>query len=93
MFKKDEYIVTLWKTVGTSCAKDNYIFKQREKYDYLKPYIDLDGDGGNGNNKLPFNNPLVFKWRYATPQEIAEYERLGKPFDVTELKSEIYEIF
>jgi len=25
-------------------------------------------------------------WRYATPEEIEEYERLGKPFDVTTIE-------
>jgi hypothetical protein len=87
MFKKDDYIVIL--EIGsfvTNCGKNNYCFKQREDGYYVKPCIDLAGKLYNDNPGLKFNKYDHLKdWRYATPEEIAEYDRLGKPFDVTVL--------
>ena len=88
MFKEDDYIVTLnidhTGGFGTSCAKENYCFKQRQAEWYISPEIDLEGSTTNSNGGLNFNsNGKLIDWRYATPQEIEEYDRLGKPFDVT----------
>ena len=94
MFKKGDYIVTLRHTIGTDCAKPNFIFKQREKSDYINPCCDITGNKINGNSRLTFDKRDCLKeWRYATSHEIKEYDRLNKPFDVTELKPETYEIF
>jgi len=86
-FKKNDYIVTLkGEFLISSCAKENYCFKQRKDEYYILPEIDLEGDVYNGNLKLTFDkNDYLEDWRYATPEEIAEYDRLGKPYDVTTL--------
>lgn len=86
-FKKGDYIVTLKISEGytTDCAKENYCFKQKCDNGSLS-VEDLFGYA-NGNSGLRYgktNNLL--DWRYATPEEIAEYDRLGKPYDVTTLK-------
>lgn len=87
-FEKDDYIVTLegdFKDI--SCAKKNYCFKIRESCLYLKPCIDLNEKNGNSNIYLTFNKSNVLKdWRYATKEEIAEYDKLGKPYDINTLK-------
>lgn len=98
MFKKGDYIVVL--DIGsfpTDCAKNGYCLKQRKNNKSIHPYIDLDGSRSNGNNSLEFDKTNNLKdWRYATPQEIDEYERLGKPFDVTKItnsENPRYEIY
>lgn len=86
MFRKDEYIITLkLDNYQGVCAKENYCFKvQREDY-YLTMYKDLNGDS-NGYSVLTFNKSRkLIDWRYATPEEIEEYGRLNKPYDVTTL--------
>jgi hypothetical protein len=88
-FKQGDYIVTLKGDFSiTRCAKENYCFKIRFTANDLNPEIDLNGSTKNGNDNLKFNKSSehLTDWRYATPQEIAEYDRLGKPFDVTTLK-------
>lgn len=87
MFRKDEYIITLkLDNYQDVCAKENYCFKvQREDY-YLTMYKDLKGDS-NGHSVLTFDKSRkLIDWRYATPKEIEEYEKLGKPYDVTTLE-------
>jgi hypothetical protein len=89
MFKQNDYIVTLKidTNFSTFCARDNWCFKQKSDQSYIQPCMDLSGDTGNGNGNLQFDKSKRLKdWRYATPEEIAEYDRLGKPFDVTTLK-------
>ena len=89
MFKKDNYIVTLnIKDIGsfTQCAKINYIFKQSIDSEYIIPRIDLVGSTSNANDTLLYNKRgNLLDWKYATTEEIFEYERIGKPFDVTKL--------
>jgi hypothetical protein len=94
-FKKGDYIVTLKNNlrsnfIGTSCAKENYCFKQRINSYYISPVLDLAGSRENGNSNLQFDksDDMLKDWRYATPEEIAEYDRLGKPYDVTTLAKE-----
>lgn len=86
-FKKGDYIVTLNVTIShTDCGKNNYCFKQRENNVFISPEVDLNGYKANSNNTLTFDKSNNLQnWRYATPEEIAEYDRLGKPYDVTTL--------
>ncbi len=94
MFKKNSYIVCLITTQGSHCVKENYCFKQKIEAMSIRPCIDLKGGDGNGNTTL--SHPNSRSWRYATQSEIEEYERLGKPFDVTTITNpEIsqYEIY
>jgi hypothetical protein len=88
MFKENDYIVTLdidhSGFFDTYCAKENYCFKQAKDDTSISPKIDLVGSVTNQNCTLTFDKKeRLTDWRYATPQEIAEYDRLGRPFDVT----------
>ena len=84
-FKKGEYIVITDKF--DSWAKDfvsNHIYKQRKDSTYLQPEYDSLNSITNGWLKYTINNS--HNWRYATQEEIDEYEKRGKPYDVTELQ-------
>ena len=84
-FKKGEYIVITDKF--DSWSKDfisNHIYKQRKDSTYLYPEYDSLNSITNGWAKYTKKNS--HNWRYATQEEIDEYERRGKPYDVTELQ-------
>lgn len=87
MFLKDEYIVVLKTTLNNSdCVKTNFIFKQSSNLKFIAPIIDLKGDSNNNNTSSKFDKSDTLRdWRYATEDEAKEYERLGKPYDVTTL--------
>ena len=99
-FKKNEYIV-FTEGLGSSNFPLNYIFKQKENKDYLSVYQDTSGQE-NGwewhrnfyKSYLPNGQtePIITDWRYATKEEIAEYDRLGKPYDVTTLNKPKFEV-
>ena len=92
-FKQGDYIVTLEGNFNTDCGKENYCFKQRIDHDSINPVYDLKGHRSNGNSAMNFNKKdLLLNWRYATKEEIAEYDRLGKPYDVTTLNKKQYPI-
>jgi len=83
--RKDDYIVTL-DTNGykTACAKNNYCFKQETNAPYMEPYIDLLDSRSNSNCRLTFDMKYELKsWRFATKLEIKNYDKIGKPYDVT----------
>lgn len=84
MFYEGDYIVTLIN--DANCGKVNYCSKQSKDSDYLQPVTDTKGYPNNGNSKFLSTDTSNTKWRYATPKEAAEYERLGKPYDVTTLQ-------
>lgn len=83
MFKKDDYIIPFKHSGGG--IYDNYCFKQREACNHLRPYIDCYNSSNNGHYGIKINNNS--NWRYATKEEIAEYNRIGKPFNVNTLNS------
>jgi hypothetical protein len=92
MFKKDDYIVfTSGSYADDESFPINYVFKQGEDDYYLKVNIDAKGQKNgwrafrNFNKKYNKVENSECDWRYATPEEIAEYDRLGKPYDVTTL--------
>jgi len=100
MFKKNDYIVTLKLKDSYdkyNCARVNYCFKQRIDNGGIYPVIDLSGSGQNGHAVMSFDKEKFLKdWRYATQQEIAKYNELGKPFDVTTItnpETPQYEIY
>lgn len=80
VFLKDDYIVTL-QEVSSSFPK-NHIFKQRETTDYLRVYKDIRGEA-NGNTIAKFTKTSL--WRYATTQEIMEYDIQDRPVDVSRI--------
>jgi len=83
MFKKDEYIVVKYD-VSDRDFPTNYIFKQRLDDSYIRVYVDARG-AENGWRKIPYTDSD--RWRYATPDEIAEYNRVGKPINVNDIQS------
>lgn len=88
MFYEGDYIVTLDVENGWNCAKKNYCFKQRINFTGMAPEVDLNGSTSNSHSVMSFDKKQCLKdWRYATPEEVAEYERIGKPYDVTILQN------
>ncbi len=85
MFKKGDYIVTLIN--DGDCGKVNYCSKQNEDNKCLYPEIDTKGIKDNGNGIFTFSDKSGSKWRFATKEEGEEYERQGKPYNVTNLLS------
>lgn len=83
MFKNGDYIVKLNNALSRYLLK-NHIYIQSEEKDILITKKDSLG-GTTLSSNVYFNTPITY--RYATPEEIAEYERLGEPFDVTTLVS------
>ena len=97
VFKKGEYIVLIsdgQSTGGTTLVQSNqfiknHCYKVRENNKYLRPELDFCGSTTNGWECILYNPNKFHKtrnWRYATQEEIDEYERRGKPYDVTELQ-------
>lgn len=89
MFVKDDYIVLL-KGPEDYHYKVNFCYKQRENNSYLSTYLDSRNSSTNGWTVYDFDKTkelggVKTDWRYATKEEIAEYDRLGKPYDVTTL--------
>lgn len=90
MFKEGDYIVALkiHPKFNGDTSKENFITKQKVDSEYLNVEKDIDNES-NWNTNLHFSKKdLLLDWRYATKEEIAEYDRLGHGFDVTTLKSE-----
>lgn len=83
MFKKGDYIVTLIN--HGYCGKANYCSKQNEDREYLSPEIDTKGYTHNSNSIFEFSDKSGFNWRFATKEEGEEYERQGKPYNVTNI--------
>lgn len=79
MFKKNQYIVVLNKSMKNDCFSENYVYKQLEDYHYLRAYKDNDGDT-NGTNGVQYTRQK--DWRLASLDEATHYDMLGKPYDV-----------
>ena len=98
-FKKGEYIVLIDKGQSTGSATlledfrtfiQNHCYKVRENNTFLMTELDSTGSKTNGWKCIPYNPNEFHKtrnWRYATQEEIDEYERRGKPYDVIELQN------
>ena len=83
MFKKGDYIVTLIN--DGDCGKVNYCSKQTIDNEYLRPEFDTKGCTDNGNSTFDFSDKSGLKWRFATKEEGEEYEKHGKPYNVTNI--------
>jgi len=86
MFKKNEYIVVL--NDESINFKRNYVYKQREDFSHIRPLLDIAGSSTNGFPQISWNNEN--NWRYATNNEVFEYDRIGKPYNVTKIKEPDY---
>lgn len=73
-FKKGDYIVI------TECNAKSYNGKLNHCYKLIGNNFNI-GD----YDRIPLDEPNNKKARLATPEEITEYNRLGKPYDVTTL--------
>lgn len=86
-FKKNEYIVITKCCYDLDSYKTNFCYKQRSNDRYLKSCCDNRGSATNGWDHIDSQKESKESdWRYATPEEIKEYERLGAPFNVTKIK-------
>ena len=84
-FKKGEYIVITDEfDIISKDFISNHIYKQRCNSNFLQPEYDSLNSITNGWKRYTRNN--THNWRYATQEEIVEYNRRGKPYDVTELQ-------
>ena len=79
IFEKGDYIVLLSRSDDS--FKTYYCYKQREDCDYIRPEKDNYDSTKNGWGNVSFK--ALSTYRFATQEEIAEYNRLGKPFDTT----------
>lgn len=84
MFLKDEYVV-ISKDMTSRFAIKDHIYKIRYNNKNIAPYLD---SGDSTNNVFGIIYKDSNSWRYATKEEIAEYNRLGKPYDVTSLNKQ-----
>ncbi len=64
----------------------NYIFIQSENDNNLTVIKDAEGDINSWLAIKYDGSGRYSKWRYASEQEIEEYERIGEPYDVTTLE-------
>lgn len=94
MFKKNDYIVLLRCKYGSSPSFPlNFCYKQEINGEYITPYLDNNLHTDNGWSIHPYNKSQKNDWRYATHEEIQEYDRLDKPFDTTLFIPPLYEIY
>ncbi len=99
-FKKGEYIVLIGNPIDPSTGQKlggslNFLidncYLQRSNNSYIRPEIDSTGSTKNGYKSYEYD---MNNWRYASAQEAAEYDRLGKPYNVNELNKDLnYEIY
>ena len=97
-FKKGEYVVLIGRGQSTRSSDElsidevfipNHCYKVRKNKSYLMTELDSTGNTTNSWVGIPYNPNEYHKnrnWRYATEKEAIEYERRGKPYDVTELQ-------
>ena len=86
MFKEGEYIICLNTPIKETSYPRNYIFKQRKDERFLLSVINGEGHNFNGWGAVKFDNSGKYsEWKYAISEEIEEYNRINKPYDVTTL--------
>lgn len=91
MFKKGDYIVLLYKwnqgTVSNDSFSQNYIYQQSGDLNRFSPTQSTDGNTltvEKTKNWTHINFNSQSYWRYATQQEIAIFNKIGKPFNTLE---------
>ena len=82
-FKKGDYIVLVTSLFTLYDFSLNFCYKQKKNNTYLLSELDNKGSYVNGYSSCRHDNTGEITWRYATPEEIVEYDRIGKPYDVT----------
>lgn len=88
-FEKGDYIVVTndyLNPLGSNLTKNNYCFKHGSQvYTNLIPERTWNALSNSYSCSIKLSDRNK-SWRWATEEEIAEYNRLGKPYDVTTLK-------
>ena len=82
IFTEGTHII-LVEGINDTAFKNNHIYKQKIAHDYLMSELDSNGSRTNGWSRYSASDNS--NWRYATPREVDEYNRLGRPYDVTTL--------
>ena len=85
MFKENDYIVLTKIKLRTSSFLENWIIKQNRNSQHLEIYLDCQYDCSAWSIFKFDKSDTRFDWRYATFEEIEEYDRIGKPYNVTTL--------
>lgn len=80
LFKKDDYVVVTKNDSSCYNGKVNYCYKCI-KDSTNKGYFSINAD-----NSIPFNNEKL-DGRYATKEEIAMYDEISEPYNVTNINS------
>lgn len=92
-FKKGEYVVLISSCTGTNvwndCLPENYCYKLREDSHSLQFYVELDilNNKDNGWSCSNGYSDNKLKLRKATEEEINEYNRLNKPYNIITLEN------
>lgn len=97
VFPAGSYVVLLASCNGGNCWSNmpiNHCYKLRNESATNRFYPEVDAKRNTSNGwrySGTDNSVLKLKLRAATPKEIAEYDRLGKPFDVTKMSDALLE--
>lgn len=81
-FQKGDYIVITGPGFNNHGLISDFCYKQRDEHLFLSPELTTNGSETNRWGLIQFNND---NWRYATQQEIAAYNLIGKPYDIKTL--------
>ena len=83
MFNENDYI-TIVKDSSSNNNWENFVVKQLEDNNNIIPIITpLNRNNSDRAEIYSHFNETYITWRYSTPEEIEEYDRIGKPFNVT----------
>lgn len=97
LFLKGDYVVLLASCDGGDCWQPtipiNHCYRLTKNYKPNSFMIDRDMRGLESNGWSASNYPSKLKVRRATSDEIETYNRLGKPFKVSDVVYESYEIY
>ena len=86
MLKKDDYIVVLKDSSPENNWK-NFVIKQIKNYNAIMPVVTpLGRDNSDCDQSYSYFTEKDDVWRYATYEEIKEYERIGGPFDTSKFE-------
>lgn len=90
VFKRGEYIVLTKEIKESLNFKKDYIYKQREDCEWLRPEKDLKENGNNGHTSVVANKNT--NWRLAYPHERKAYDKVNKPINIADsiIKEGVY---
>lgn len=86
MFKKGDYIVVL-EDDAVFNNWENYVFKQKYDHRRIQPETDIDGFENNHYSYSTFEEENI-QWRYAKQEEIIRYNKIKKPYKITDVSKQ-----